>query len=231
MSQQGESAEDVKPGYTIWDRPGYLVRRLHQIHVAMFLENVANGEMTPIQYGLLSILATRPNIDQFTIGEELGLDRANVAGILQRLESRKLITRVVDPENRRRKICLATAKGLALVKRYDQQMQECQKRLLSPLNAAERESFMTLLSRLVEANNESGRTSLKPNGEAFAPTQGSKARAKPKTTAARKTVGKTAGKTVEKTVANKTHRATSQAKPAAQAKRKPTIKVQRAAIS
>lgn len=231
MSQQGESAEDVKPGYTIWDRPGYLVRRLHQIHVAMFLENVANGEMTPIQYGLLSILATRPNIDQFTIGEELGLDRANVAGILQRLESRKLITRVVDPENRRRKICLATAKGLALVKRYDQQMQECQKRLLSPLNAAERESFMTLLSRLVEANNESGRTSLKPNGEAFAPTQGSKARDKPKTTVARKTAGKTAGKTVEKTVANKTHRATSQAKPAAQAKRKPTIKVQRAAIS
>lgn len=225
MSQQGESAEDVKPGYTIWDRPGYLVRRLHQIHVAMFLENVANGEMTPIQYGLLSILATRPNIDQFTIGEELGLDRANVAGILQRLESRKLISRVVDPENRRRKICLTTARGLALVKRYDQQMQECQKRLLSPLNAAERESFMTLLSRLVEANNESGRTSLKPNGEAFAPTQGSmtqgtKARAKPKTAVARKTVGKT----VEKTVAKKTHRTTSQGKPATQAKRKPTIK-------
>lgn len=170
MSKRGENQENSKPGYTIWDRPGYLVRRLHQIHVAMFLENVANGEMTPIQYGLLSILATRPNIDQFTIGEELGLDRANVAGILQRLESRKLISRVVDAENRRRKICLATPKGLALVKRYDQQMQDCQKRLLSPLSAAEREVFMTLLSRLVEANNESGRTSLKPNGEAFAST-------------------------------------------------------------
>ena len=174
MSQRGDTPENVKPGYTIWDRPGYLVRRLHQIHVAMFLENVASGEMTPIQYGLLSILATRPNIDQFTIGEELGLDRANVAGILQRLESRKLISRVVDPENRRRKICLATPKGLTLVKRYDQQMQDCQQRLLSPLNAPERETFMTLLSRLVEANNESGRTSLKPNGEAFAPTQSKK---------------------------------------------------------
>ena len=188
MSKRGESQESVKPGYTIWDRPGYLVRRLHQIHVAMFLENVANGEMTPIQYGLLSILATRPNIDQFTIGEELGLDRANVAGILQRLESRKLISRVVDPENRRRKICLATAKGLALVKRYDQQMQDCQKRLLSPLNETEREAFMTLLSRLVEANNESGRTSLKPNGEAFAPTQSDKGGGKSRTAVSRKTV-------------------------------------------
>ncbi len=191
MSKRGENQENAKPGYTIWDRPGYLVRRLHQIHVAMFLENVANGEMTPIQYGLLSILATRPNIDQFTIGEELGLDRANVAGILQRLESRKLISRVVDAENRRRKICLATPKGLALVKRYDQQMQDCQKRLLSPLSAAEREVFMKLLSRLVEANNESGRTSLKPNGEAFASNQSDKRPVKAlkagKTTSVKKT--------------------------------------------
>lgn len=191
MSKQSESAESVKPGYTIWDRPGYLVRRLHQIHVAMFLENVANGEMTPIQYGLLSILATRPNIDQFTIGEELGLDRANVAGILQRLESRKLISRLVDPENRRRKICLATPKGLTLVKRYDQQMQDCQKRLLSPLSPSERDTFMTLLSRLVEENNESGRTSLKPNGEAFAPTQTGKRASRDKITSATKPVVKT----------------------------------------
>ena len=63
------------PGHIIWDRPGYLVRRLHQIHVALFIDHVADGGVTPIQYGLLSILVSRPNIDQFTIGEELGLDR------------------------------------------------------------------------------------------------------------------------------------------------------------
>lgn len=157
-----------KLGHIIWDRPGYLVRRLHQIHVAMFLESVAAGEITPIQFGLLSILSTRPNIDQFTIGEELGLDRANVAGILNRLEAKKLISRVIDPENRRRKICLATPRGVALVKRHEQEMQACQQRLLAPLNQEDRRTFMDLLSRLVEANNESGRTSLKPNGLSFA---------------------------------------------------------------
>lgn len=161
----------VAPGYTIWDRPGYLVRRLHQIHVAMFLETVAGGLMTPIQYGLLSILATRPNIDQLTIGEELGLDRANVAGILKRLESRKLVSRLIDPENRRRKLCIATARGVALVRRYEQDMKDCQARLLNPLSVTERKVFMDLLSRMVEANNESGRTSLRPNGEAFASGQ------------------------------------------------------------
>lgn len=157
----------IQEGYTIWDRPGYLVRRLHQIHVAMFLDKVADGSMTPIQYGLLSILATRPNIDQFTIGEELGLDRANVAGILKRLEARKLITRIVDEENRRRKLCVATSKGIALVKQHESAMKDCQIQLLSPLSAEERKIFMGLLSRLVEKNNESSRTSLRPNGEAF----------------------------------------------------------------
>ncbi len=161
----------IQEGYTIWDRPGYLVRRLHQIHVAMFLDKVADGSMTPIQYGLLSILATRPNIDQFTIGEELGLDRANVAGILKRLEARKLITRIVDEENRRRKLCVATSKGIALVKQHESAMKDCQIQLLSPLSAAERKIFMGLLSRLVEENNESSRTSLRPNGEAFLTTK------------------------------------------------------------
>lgn len=155
------------PGHTIWDRPGYLVRRLHQIHVAMFLGHVADGAVTPIQYGLLSILVNRPNIDQFTIGEELGLDRANVAGILKRLEARKLVTRVVDPVNRRRNLCLATARGAEFVKRYHQDMQDSQQRLLAPLSLAERNLFMDLLSRLVEGNNESGRTSLRPGGQAL----------------------------------------------------------------
>lgn len=154
-------------GHTIWDRPGYLVRRLHQIHVAMFINHVADGEVTPIQYGLLSILVNRPNIDQFTIGEELGLDRANVADILKRLEVRQLVTRVVDPANRRRKLCLATARGAEFVKRYHQDMQESQKRLLAPLSPSERDLFMDLLSRLVEGNNESGRTSLRPGGNAL----------------------------------------------------------------
>jgi len=148
------------PGHIIWDRPGYLVRRLHQIHVAMFLGKVAEGKVTPIQYGLLSILVRRPNIDQLTIGEELGLDRANVADILKRLEAKKLVARVVDPENRRRKLCLATARGAELVRRHHADMQASQFQLLAPLASAEQEVFMGLLSRLVEGNNASGRTSL-----------------------------------------------------------------------
>jgi DNA-binding MarR family transcriptional regulator len=153
--------------HTIWDRPGYLVRRLHQIHVAMFSARVADGQVTPVQFGLLSILISRPGIDQATLGAELGLDPANVAEILRRLEDRNLLTRVVDPQNRRRKLCLATPDGKKFVQRYQKDMQLSQQQLLSPLNPADRQVFMELLGRLVEGNNESGRTSLRPGGAAL----------------------------------------------------------------
>lgn len=155
------------PLQTIWDRPGYLVRRLHQIHVALFLDRVAGGQITPVQFGLLSILAKHPGIDQFTIGAELGLDRANVADILKRLESRVLVSRHVDPSNRRRRLCRLTAEGRALLRRYEPDMQASQEQLLAPLAAPERVVFMDLLARLVEGNNESGRTSLRPDGRAL----------------------------------------------------------------
>ena len=153
--------------HTIWDRPGYLVRRLHQIHVAMFSARVADGQVTPVQFGLLSILISRPGIDQATLGAELGLDPANVAEILRRLEDRNLLTRIVDPQNRRRKLCLATPDGKKFVQRYQKDMQLSQQQLLSPLNPADRQLFMELLGRLVEGNNESGRTALRPGGEAL----------------------------------------------------------------
>jgi DNA-binding MarR family transcriptional regulator len=155
------------PPHTIWDRPGYLIRRLHQIHIAMFIEQVADGQVTPIQFGLLSVLMMRPGIDQATIGEEMGLDPANVAEILKRLEDRGLVSRVVDPLNRRRKLCLTTTAGKKFVQRYQRDMQLSQQQLLEPLAPAERRIFLDLLARLVEANNESGRTALRPGGNAL----------------------------------------------------------------
>ena len=148
---------------SLWSRPGFLVRRLHQIHVAMFMEELAEDQVTPIQYGLLSILVDLPGIDQFSVAEELGIDRANVADVLKRLESRRLVLRIVDPHNKRRKICLATREGAEFVEKYRSRMQNAQRRLLDPLTAAERASFVELLHKLIDANNVFGRATLRPS--------------------------------------------------------------------
>lgn len=156
--------------HTIWDRPGYLIRRLHQIHVSLFLSHVADGEVTPTQYGVLTALLARPGIDQFTLGEEVGLDAANLTVVLSRLESRGWVRRSVDPANRRRKLCLVTLQGEDFVHRTHEAMRASQERLLEPLTAAQRKTFMALLTRLVEGNNHSGRAALRPGGAALALT-------------------------------------------------------------
>ena len=56
------SARELK--LPLWSRPGYLIRRLHQIHVALFLEELRDSGLTPVQYGLLTALSFRGELDQ-----------------------------------------------------------------------------------------------------------------------------------------------------------------------
>lgn len=174
-STVGSAAEELddSPGEvptsrtSIWERPGFLVRRLHQIHVAMFLDAMSEENITPIQYGLLSILLDRPGLDQLSLARQLGIDRANVGDVLNRLEQRKLVTRVVDPSDKRRKICLPTRDGVAFARKYYDNMARSQERLLEPLSAQERKTFISLLRRLVLENNDVGRAELAPRSGTF----------------------------------------------------------------
>jgi DNA-binding MarR family transcriptional regulator len=155
------AAPDSHATQTLWDRPGFLVRRLHQIHVAMFLEECAGANMTPLQYGLLSILADAPGLDQVALAAELGIDRANVADVLERLEKRGLLTRAVNPRDRRMKLATLTNAGKGYVRKNRALMLRAQERLLDPLSPNQRKTFMALLRRLVEENNRSGRAHLR----------------------------------------------------------------------
>jgi len=150
---------------SVWNRPGFLVRRLHQIHVAIFLEEMAEDHITPIQYGVLSALADQPGLDQLSLAAEIGIDRANVADVLTRLEGRGLVIRTVSEEDNRRKFCEPTAQGLVFVRKYHANMQRAQDNLLRPLKPAERTEFMRLLRRVVEAGNDLGRAPMRPSAQ------------------------------------------------------------------
>ncbi len=144
----------------LWDRPGYLVRRLHQIHVALFLEECAGSTITPVQFGLLSVLAEGEPLDQRALGAKVGIDRTNVADVLARLEAQGLVERIVNPADRRMKLASLTPAGRDFVGRLQASMERAQERLLAPLEAAERRHFLEQLHRLVAANNETGRATL-----------------------------------------------------------------------
>jgi DNA-binding MarR family transcriptional regulator len=150
-----------EPRLPLWSRPGYLIRRLHQIHVALFLEECKAFRLTPVQYGLLTALAVRGELDQVSLAEELGLDRTTAAEVLSRLEARGLVVRKPNPRDRRARLARITRRGRALTAAMFANMQRAQDRMCAPLSQKERDAFMATLVRLIEANNEYGRGTLR----------------------------------------------------------------------
>ena len=144
----------------LWRRPGYLVRRLHQIHSAIFAEECARYDITPVQYGLLTTLSRMPDADQISLAQDVGLDRTNVADVLVRLAKRGLVRRTRAGEDRRMMLSRLTPEGEHLAAEMHDAMVRAQHRLLAPLSPVEREAFIVTLLRLVNANNEHGRAQL-----------------------------------------------------------------------
>jgi len=135
------------------DRPGHLIRRLHQIHVAMFLEECAAYSLTPVQYAVMTVLAVQPELDQISIANEAAIDRTNVADVLARLEERGIVTRQISPTDRRMKLAVLTEQGARITHDMEAAMQRAQDRFLAPLTADRRKEFMRVLNDLVDANN------------------------------------------------------------------------------
>lgn len=138
----------------MWARPGFLVRRLHQIGDALFFEECQTKNITPVQFGVLTALSMNPWLDQKAIGHELALDRTTTAEVLKRLEEKGLIERRVNPDDRRSRLSVITKQGLKVMRALQESMQRAQDRLIEPLSQAERESFMKLVTQIVQTHED-----------------------------------------------------------------------------
>src|SRR5580692_2524604 len=163
FSTQGQIRKGRSPDMPLWVRPGYLLRRLHQIHYALFFEECADFDITPVQYGLLTTLSLNPDLDQNSIGRELGIDRTNVADVLARLARRGLLERHRSKQDKRMVLARLTPAGQRVTDEMYAAMLKAQNRLLAPLLPDERKTFVDTLLRLIEGNNHLGRTIYSPS--------------------------------------------------------------------
>src|SRR5689334_1762475 len=115
-SPQARRREAPPKRLPLWSRPGYLVRRLHQIHSALFADECKDYGITPVQYGVLTALLFFPGSDQVSLGAEVGIDRTNAADVLERLAERGLVRREKSVEDRRMMLAHLTPDGEALTR-------------------------------------------------------------------------------------------------------------------
>ena len=135
-------------------RPGYLIRRLHQIHVALFQEKCAGFEITPLQYSLLTALAKRGTADQTTLALDIALDRTTTTGALKRLQSRGFVDRATAHHDRRSQACRLTRAGAALLRRMETSARAAHFETVDALSKTDQKRFIAMMQKIVTARSE-----------------------------------------------------------------------------
>lgn len=145
------------PAVDIDHQPGHYIRRLHQISVGIFLQELGEIGITPVQYAALQTVANHPGIDQRTLARTIALDASTTGGVVDRLEARGWLERKTSPEDRRARQLELTEAGVQLLAEAVPAMLGAQDLILGPLSERQRAEFMKLLRLLVDTNNEHSR--------------------------------------------------------------------------
>lgn len=136
--------------------PGHLIRRAHQVAVALFMEETAGFDVTPVQFAILNALLEDPGEDQVTLARRVAFDAATFGSVIGRLEARGWVRREAHASDRRRKCLWVTQEGAEVARRMKRSVGKVQSRLMDPLTPAEQAQLVDLLDRLVAGHQDTG---------------------------------------------------------------------------
>ncbi len=146
----------------MYQRPGFLLRRTHQISAAVFESACAGVGLTQAQYGALMVLSSEPGIDQSRLARALAFDKVTVLRVLRGLEERDLVVREVSANSRRHMAVQLTAAGKSLLKKAEAPVHEAYEQLMAPLNEAQRKQLVSLLQTLTDSLGDQARAAFVP---------------------------------------------------------------------
>jgi DNA-binding MarR family transcriptional regulator len=96
---------------------GYFVRRLQVWVFQDFIRTLAAIDLRPAQYSVLVLIAANPGASQSQIASRLGIERARLVRLLNKLEKRGLMERLGSPSDRRTHALRLTREGRKTLKR------------------------------------------------------------------------------------------------------------------
>jgi DNA-binding MarR family transcriptional regulator len=153
----------------LYARPGFLLRRAHQISAAVFEDACRELALTPAQFGVLTVLQSHPGLGQSSLARALGFDQVTVRRVLRGLQARGVVSRGPAADNRRNVSVSLTPQGLALLQQAQKPAEKAYRRLMAPLDRAQQEQLLQLLQLLTGELEDEARA-------AFVPPPGRQAR-------------------------------------------------------
>ena len=146
----------------LYARPGFLLRRAHQISSAVFEDACKDLALTPAQFGVLTVLQAHPGLGQSSLARALGFDKVTVLRVLRGLQARGLVTRAPAEDNRRNVSVALTREGEQILQQAQKPAERAYKRLMAPLNREQQEHLLDLLQLLTGELEEEARAAFVP---------------------------------------------------------------------
>lgn len=130
------------------DNVGYQLRAAYVAVRRNFESAMERLDLTQKQTSVLWLIDANPAVSQISLANELGMDRASMMAIVDRLEERGLIVRKRSAEDGRRQELYTTAKGRKVLAQAKAAIQEHEKWISSKFTKAELGAFVEGLKRL-----------------------------------------------------------------------------------
>jgi MarR family transcriptional regulator, lower aerobic nicotinate degradation pathway regulator len=134
-------------------QPSYLASQVSKYGRRLLVAALAEHDLRLIDFAVLLSLDDFGARSQQQLADSLDFDKSDLVGRIDRLEQRELVTRSQDPADRRRNLVKLTRRGRALVRRLQPVALRSQEGFLDSLSPAEREQLVSLLRRVLLAND------------------------------------------------------------------------------
>jgi DNA-binding MarR family transcriptional regulator len=141
-----EAEEGEENDYHLQDQVGFILRKAHQRHVAIFAAHIA--DLTPPQFAALAKLYDIGETSQNQLGTLIAMDAATVKGVIDRLKARGLVEVSKHEVDKRRLLVNLTPEGRAAIERLIPLARTITEETLAPLTAKETATFLRLLAKL-----------------------------------------------------------------------------------
>jgi DNA-binding MarR family transcriptional regulator len=146
----------------MYARPGFLLRRAHQISAAVFEDECSSVGLTPAQFGVLTVLASAPGLDQSSLARALGFDKVTALRVLRGLEARGLLERSPALKSKRNIAVVLSDAGEKLLKRAAKPAERAYERLMEPLSPGQQTQLILLLTELTQGLETRARAAFVP---------------------------------------------------------------------
>lgn len=134
-------------------QPSYLAAQVSKFGRRHLEAALSEHGLALIHHAVLSALDDFGALSQQQLADSLDLDKSHLVGAIDHLQGRDLAKRTQDPTDRRRNQVALTPAGKTLVATLQPVGRRSQEGFLDALSAAEQETLVALLQRVLAAND------------------------------------------------------------------------------